>query len=530
MRTLVLRIYLTLVAVLLLFALAGGAIVKHQFEQQRESVAQQVQDRLAGWAGFAQSVLPDASASTAEQAAAVEEFARRWRVPLALEDARGERIATSAGFERREAGLAERASRDGRPPSELAERRAVLRLALPDGRLLLVWRERGRWGEPATAPGQGARGPWGESPPHPEAGLHGPMPGGGWRGPGLPFGWPIGPAGGLALVLGLLFIAVAAAAWPVARRLTRRLETLERGVDAFGSGQLQQRVAVEGRDEISSLARSFNHAADRIESLIQSNRSLLANASHEIRSPLARLKMAVSMLDEAADPAAPPLGADRRQRLRSEVHANIAELDALVDEVLLASRLDAQPGVADPQPVDLVDLVEDEATRLQSVEPGARFELDWRPPGRDGTPGASAPAADVAADDGAADRSVDRAADHPADPRAFVVRGDARLLRRAVRNLLENARRYGGGWARARLELAPSRALLVIDDRGPGVPAPLRERIFEPFFRLPGHAEQHGGVGLGLSLVRQIAQRHGGSVRCEGRPEGGSRFILELPC
>ena len=73
------------------------------------------------------------------------------------------------------------------------------------------------------------------------------------------------------------------------------------------------------------------------------------------------------------------------------------------------------------------------------------------------------------------------------------------------------------------------RAVVHVCDRGPGVPAAARERIFEPFYRLPGHAEQAGGVGLGLSLVRQIAERHGGSVRCEARDGGGSCFVLDLP-
>jgi signal transduction histidine kinase len=109
------------------------------------------------------------------------------------------------------------------------------------------------------------------------------------------------------------------------------------------------------------------------------------------------------------------------------------------------------------------------------------------------------------------------------------VHGDERLLRRALRNLLENARRYGGAEVSVELVRSSSGAEVRVCDRGPGVPEALRERIFEPFYRLPGHAEQAGGVGLGLSLVRQIAQRHGGSVRCEARPGGGSIFVLALP-
>jgi signal transduction histidine kinase len=101
-----------------------------------------------------------------------------------------------------------------------------------------------------------------------------------------------------------------------------------------------------------------------------------------------------------------------------------------------------------------------------------------------------------------------------------------------LRNLLENARRYGGdGEVSVQLAALAGGAEIRVCDRGPGVPAAMRERIFEPFFRLPGHAEREGGVGLGLALVRQIAERHGGSVRCEARPDGasGSCFVFSLP-
>jgi len=126
---------------------------------------------------------------------------------------------------------------------------------------------------------------------------------------------------------------------------------------------------------------------------------------------------------------------------------------------------------------------------------------------------------------------VDAEVDVSADTRALTVSGDERLLRRALRNLLENARRYGGSGIEAKLQVEPDRghARILVCDRGPGVPEALRERIFEPFFRLPGHAEQAGGVGLGLSLVRQIAQRHGGTVDCAPRDGGGSCFTLRLP-
>lgn len=298
-----------------------------------------------------------------------------------------------------------------------------------------------------------------------------------------PLAWMVPPwlaEGAPALLLSLLvlFVAVAVGAWPVAHRLTRRLQALRAGVEAFGAGQLQYRVAIEGRDEVADLANSFNEAAQRIEDLVTSNRSLLANASHELRSPLARLKMAVSMMADM-----PP---ERAAQLKAEIHQDIRELDALVEEVLLASRLDARAHI-ERQGVDLLGMATEEASRV-----GAQVETadDW-----------------------------------PVQPYP----GDERLLRRALRNLLENARRYGGSDIVLRLQKCPTELQLTVSDRGPGVPDAQRDRIFEPFYRLPGHAEHAGGVGLGLSLVRQIAQRHGGQARCEPREGGGSRFVIALP-
>ncbi len=150
-------------------------------------------------------------------------------------------------------------------------------------------------------------------------------PGGDERGGRLapPPPWPLLPPGmprgaGLAIVLVVLFIAVAAGAFPVVRRLTRRLEALKRGVEQFGAGELSHRVAVSGGDEVAAVAASFNVAAARVEALVQSHRSLLANASHELRSPLARMKMAVSMLADATPDAARHAQArDRPQRRRA---------------------------------------------------------------------------------------------------------------------------------------------------------------------------------------------------------------------
>ena len=123
-------------------------------------------------------------------------------------------------------------------------------------------------------------------------------------------------------------LAIGVAAYPIVRQLTGRLERLQRGVDSLGAGDLGARVAVEGHDEIAGLAESFNRAATQIEQLIHANRSLLANASHELRTPLARIRLAVEMLKQSADP-----------KTKAGLEQDIAELDGLVDEILLASRL-----------------------------------------------------------------------------------------------------------------------------------------------------------------------------------------------
>jgi signal transduction histidine kinase len=126
---------------------------------------------------------------------------------------------------------------------------------------------------------------------------------------------------------------------------------------------------------------------------------------------------------------------------------------------------------------------------------------------------------------------VDAGLEVDAGAQALEVRGVAKLLRRALRNLLENARRYSSGEITVALHRRPGAVEVHVCDQGPGVPPEQRERIFEPFYRLPGASERAGGVGLGLALVRSIAGRHNGSVRCEGRPDGagGACFVLRLP-
>ena len=418
MKRLYLQLYLTVVLSLLVFALVAGYLWRVLVHVAPPPQAAE----LAG--EIAQGALPPPGATREAQQAALERLSAGGRVQIALYAADGTRIA--------QVGPPLLGSGERKHRSEFPWRgRRVWTLELPDGRWIA------------------ARLPRREHSP------------------------PLVPLG-LVLTLGLLALAVAVGAYPVVRRATRRLERLQASVEALGAGDLAARVTVEGRDEVATLASSFNRSAERIERLVNAHKTLLANASHELRSPLARIRMAVEMLKTDAKP-----------ELRAELERDIAELDVLVDEILLASRLDAGPAPDAREDVDFLALAAEECARVDAA-------LDGEP---------------------------------------VTVRGEPRLLRRLIRNLLENARRYGAG---SPIEVRVGRsahggAELRVCDRGPGVPEAERERIFEPFYRPAGAREREGGVGLGLALVRQIARRHGGDATCLARDGGGSCFAVLLP-
>lgn len=278
---------------------------------------------------------------------------------------------------------------------------------------------------------------------------------------------------GRSVFVYLLVIAavVGMIAYPVVRHLTRRLERLRAGVEQFGAGALAVRVPVEGGDEVAAVAGSFNAAARRIEQLVESHRSLLANASHELRSPLARLRMAVDLYD----------GSDERQG--KEIIANLGEIDALVEEILLASRLNHVGGLEQTVRLDLTALAAEECA-LHGV---------------------------------------------PVSGRPAELKGDPRLLKRMIRNLALNALKHGKPPVTVEVGMADGKAVLTIRDHGPGLPGGEEERVFEAFYRPSGRSEAGGGWGLGLALVKQIAELHGGTVRYENADGGGARFVVKLP-
>ncbi|HWT72391.1 MAG TPA: HAMP domain-containing sensor histidine kinase [Oxalicibacterium sp.] len=419
------RLYVRIYAAMLL-SLAVAAVL-FAIAWQKNAESRRIGPSLESFAAFAAEVLPPADASAEEQQQALARWQARSHTDLALYSPQRKLIA-EAGRDLPPLSPNQTASGwlDGGPP--------VFAVELPDGRWLV-----------------------GQRSHH------------GRRKPPISF----------FAALGMIGLAVGLGAYPIVRRLTRRLERLQTSVEALGEGHLSTRIAVKGDDEVARLAGSFNRSAARIEALVDAQKALLANASHELRSPLARIRMAVELMETQAQP-----------EMREELTRNIAELDQLIDEILLASRLDAAGDAAPAfETLDLTALVAEECAR-QAGEIAVEFEAA-----------------------------------------AIDMMGDARLLRRMVRNLLENAKRYGEGSpiTVTLTRSASSQVHLRVCDGGPGIPAAERERIFEPFYRLPGARERDGGVGLGLALVRQIAQRHGGDVRCIEHAAPGSCFEVTLP-
>jgi signal transduction histidine kinase len=251
-----------------------------------------------------------------------------------------------------------------------------------------------------------------------------------------------------------LGVLLAVLCYPVVGRLTRRLERLQSSVEALGSGDLTARVSVEGCDEVARLAQSFNSAAEQIEVLVGAHKQLLANVSHELRTPLARLRLAAELLKEVADP-----------KRKADLENDVNEMDGLIEQILLSSRLDAVRELDVREEVDLLALAAEEGARC------GESDITGEP---------------------------------------VIVQGDPTLLRRMIRNLIENARQHGSPPVEVRVRGQDRRAVLTVSDGGDGIPAAERERVFAPFYRPRGTRTR--GSGLGLALVRQIARQHGGEA------------------
>ena len=266
---------------------------------------------------------------------------------------------------------------------------------------------------------------------------------------------------GFAILLFLLACFIALASYPFIRRITRRLEHLQDQVLQIGSGDLSARVTLKGDDEVAALAGSFNKSAEQIEALVTAQRLLLANASHELRTPLARIRLGIEMLQAGGD-------SERKKALQIDIE----ELNELIDELILMTRLDTGLHNKDFETVDLMALAAEECARYRGC-------------GLCGSGGE--------------------------------IMGDRRMLQHLVRNLIDNAFAHGRTPVSVEVATTEDGVRLAVSDGGTGIPEGERETVFQPFYR-SGDTQNIPGYGLGLPIVRRIADLHNAQIRIESRP------------
>jgi signal transduction histidine kinase len=289
----------------------------------------------------------------------------------------------------------------------------------------------------------------------------------------------------LLIAVPLATASLAALTWWLVGRTLRPVEGIRREVADIGGTDLNRRVPEPATDdEIARLARTMNEMLDRLETAVARQQRFVADASHELRSPLTRMRSEVEV------DLAHPDRSDPRATHRSVLEELIG-LQRLVDDLLHLARADAGADPIVRQPIDLDDLVLRDARRLQAE---SDLEVDVSAVG------------------------------------AARVEGDPRQLARAVANVGDNAARHAASRVALSLAADTDRAVLAVTDDGPGVPAEQRERIFERFAR---HDESRtrasGGTGLGLAIAREIVERHGGSITVDPAVTTGARFVIQLP-
>ncbi len=283
---------------------------------------------------------------------------------------------------------------------------------------------------------------------------------------------------GLAGVIGAAF-----AGWGVARNGLRPVRRLTENVEVIARTEDLTPLPVEGDDEIARLATAFNGMLAALSASRDRQRRLVADAGHELRTPLTSLRTNLDLLlqSDAAgglDPAA-------RAELLDDVGAQIEEMSNLVGDLVELAR--DEPLRAVVEQVDLAEVVERAVTRTRRRGTGLTFEVESEP---------------------------------------WWVTGESASLERAVTNLLDNAVKWSppGGTVRIRL----NHGTLTVEDEGPGIAEADREHVFERFYR-SDESRAMPGSGLGLSIVRQVTERHSGTVRVDESESGGTRMVMQLP-
>ena len=288
------------------------------------------------------------------------------------------------------------------------------------------------------------------------------------------------PTWSFALIVGLVALVIGGSYFAV-RRLIRPVHWLNEGVKEIGKGHLDHQVPVASSDELGELSTSFNEMAKQVREMIQSRDRLLLDVSHELRSPLTRMKVAAEFIENA--PA--------KEKIQQEVY----ELETMVTELLESERLKSQAGTITFTDTDLVALLRDVIKSYNGIGPGVELTTS---------------------------------------PSHLSLPVDHQRIRVAIRNLLENALKFSRpelGPINVRVEKKTESTLISVQDFGLGMPSEDQTKIFEPFYRVdPSRTRDTGGYGLGLSLVKKIMEAHGGNVRVSSELGKGSTFTLDFPC
>jgi two-component system OmpR family sensor kinase len=293
--------------------------------------------------------------------------------------------------------------------------------------------------------------------------------------------------------LSLLLLVLVAIAVLFARHLATPLSAVARAADRFGHGEMTVRLRSERGDEIGVVARAFDDMADRVARLVGSQQELMANVSHELQTPLSRIRVAVELMSDG--------DAARAEEMLTEIIQDLEELEKLIDDVMTLARLDLTRAGAEAlghrvrrERVSLSELVTRSCDRfraLHDTHPLAAAVPDGLP----------------------------------------AVDADPVLLRRAIDNILDNARKYSPPGSAIELTAVarPDATVIAIQDHGIGIEPKDLDKVFTPFFRTDrSRARETGGVGLGLALARRVVEAHGGTIHLASRVGVGTTVTLEL--
>ena len=283
----------------------------------------------------------------------------------------------------------------------------------------------------------------------------------------------------LSLVAMVLLIALSV-------YVTTPLRRMSRSMDRIAAGDLEHRVAVRGRDEGAAMGRSFNAMAERVRAMVVGQKELMAGVSHELRSPLARMKVSLELMREGNG------GVDRIV----DLEADVDDIDDLIEELLLSSRLELGTAPLALETLGLSAVCREAWTRVKEQAATKDMTLDLLC-GEDGPP----------------------------------VQANRALAVRLLGNLFENSVRYAGrGTINVSAERRGDRVHITVADEGPGVEPTDLERLFEPFFRADrSRSRKTGAGGLGLMIVRRAVEAHGGSVLARNTVPRGLAVVFDLP-